>query len=313
MISVIIPIYNGAAFLPRTIRCLQAQLYSDFEVLLINDGSSDDSEGVCREAVQADGRFRLISQKNSGVSAARNRGIACASGEYITFLDADDEIPSNYLQELLGALTAYNAPMAVCDVAMISSGEEVSRFTLESGVISRSQALNHLLSRRHINSGPCAKLFRREILLGLSFPPLRVYEDIPFVTEAMCRCDCIAVTDQTEYRYLQNSGSAMGTLSRKPSMDIIKATEWLLDFLKNHPELDATCFYISVSHLMQYVQMIIEDSQMQAPEFLRGARRLIRKCIPEIVGCSAFPAREKVVFVLFAFGWLYHRKKIYRV
>lgn len=313
MISVIIPIYNASAYLPCMIRCLQAQTTSDFEVLLINDGSTDDSGQICHEVAELDPRFRVISQANGGVSSARNRGIQSAAGDYVAFLDADDEIPPNYLEQLLKALTEHSAPVAVCDVAIISDAQETARFTCESGVLSQCQALNYLLSRRKINSGPCAKLFRRDILSGLTFPPLRVYEDILFVVEALCRCDCVAVTNQTEYRYLQNSSSAMGAIFRMPSMDIVEATSRLLEFIQCHPELDPACLYITISHLMQYVQSIIDNCGQDAREFIRAACRLTRNCTLRILKCPAFPQKEKAVFILFASGWLYHKRKIYKV
>lgn len=313
MISVIIPIYNASAYLHRIIQCLQTQILSDFEVLLINDGSTDDSAQICRETAKLDLRFRLISQPNGGVSSARNRGLQEAGGDYVTFLDADDEIPPDYLERLLHTLKAHSAPIAVCDVAIISDLQETSRFTCEPGVLSRYQALNLLLSRRNINSGPCAKLFRKDILSGLSFPPLRVYEDILFVVEALCRSKCIAVTNQTEYRYLQNSSSAMGTVSRMPSMDIIEATSRLLKFIQQHPELEPSCLYITVSHLMQYVQPIMDNREPQARKFVRAASRLTRSCTLRILRCPAFPLKEKAVFILFAAGWLYHNRRLYKV
>ncbi len=104
MISVIIPVYNAEKYLTHTIRCLQAQTCTDFEVLLVNDGSADRSAQICAESAKADTRFRVLTQENQGVSAARNKGLAASKGEYITFLDADDEVPDNYLETLYRAL-----------------------------------------------------------------------------------------------------------------------------------------------------------------------------------------------------------------
>lgn len=309
MISIIIPTYNTEAHLSHLFSCLQAQSFRDFEVLLINDGSTDQSGKFCEEIVCADARFRYLPQENSGVSAARNRGIQASRGEYITFLDADDEIPADYLKVLLTALENSHAQMSVCDVTVIENGKEVNRFSC-SQQLSQKEALEHILSRRYINSGPYAKLFRRDLLQQVSFPPLKAYEDILFVVDAVCRCSDIAATSDTEYRYVQNQSGAMSSFLKLPSTDIIAATDQLLVFLKGRPELDPYCTYITASHLMQYVQALLPMHNPQANTFLRSAQNLFRKHLLSIVTCHAFPRKEKALFALFGFGWVYHEKKL---
>lgn len=302
MISVIIPIYNAEPYLSHTFHCLLTQSFPDFEVLLINDGSTDDSGVLCNAIARRDSRFHHLPQENGGVSSARNRGISAARGEYITFLDADDDIPANYLECLLAAAEQTHSQMAVCDVAVITDGAETSRFSCKASVLSQTQALNHILSRRYINSGPYAKLFRRDVISEITFPPLKAYEDILFVLEATCRCTGIAVTVETEYRYIQNSSGAMGSFLKMPSADIITATEKILTFLQSRRDLSPLCFYITASHLMQYVQEISDVRDYRAVDFLQQARGLYRKHLSGLLSCSAFPWKEKILFSLFAFG-----------
>lgn len=97
MISVIIPIYNAAPYLPEMLQSLLEQTERDLEILLINDGSTDSSADICKAAAQEDVRIRYVFQQNAGVSAARNHALTLAKGEYIAFLDADDRIDPNYL------------------------------------------------------------------------------------------------------------------------------------------------------------------------------------------------------------------------
>lgn len=313
MISVVIPIYNAQRHLPRMLSCLQSQIYKDFEVILVDDGSEDASGLICGKITENDSRFVYIRQDNSGVSAARNRGMELARGAYITFLDADDEIEPDYLQVLLRTLEENDCPMAVCDVAVVLNGEEVQRFSCASGVLEQTEALNLLLSRRKINSGPCAKLFRREVLRDVAFPGLKAYEDILFVMDVMCRCSRIAVTDGTRYRYIQNSGSAMGSFLKTPSADVVMASERIFSFLKSRPELDPVCFYTTASHLMQYVQPLLGRAEGQAKRFVRQARKVYQAFLGDILRCPAFPWKEKIVYVMCACGLFYHGKKLYRL
>jgi glycosyltransferase involved in cell wall biosynthesis len=313
MISVIIPVYNAEKYLTHTIRCLQAQTCTDFEVLLVNDGSADRSAQICAESAKADTRFRVLTQENQGVSAARNKGLAASKGEYITFLDADDEVPDNYLETLYRALADSGCAMVVCDVAVVDSGCETVRFTMPPQKLTQQQALRFLLTRQGINSGPCAKMFRREVLDGLAFPALKAYEDILFVVEAMCRCKCIATTDETEYRYIQNTGSAMSTFAKMPSGDIVTASERLMDFIVKRPELDPRCFYITASHLMQYALPLTQREGAEAKAFVAAAQKVYMRHRRNIRCCAAFSWKEKLMYLLFAHGWLYHDKKIRRI
>ena len=309
-ISVIIPVYNAAQYLPRTIRCLREQTICDMEVLLIDDGSNDGSAAICQEIASNDRRFLYIHQENQGVSAARNNGLSRSRGEYIAFLDADDIIPTNYLETLLEILEKNRAQMAVCDVVVITNGLETGRFSCPVDALTQREALNYLLSRQAINSGPCAKLYRRDILSDIWFPPLKAYEDILFVVDALSRCSCVASTSRTEYQYIQNDTGAMSSFLKTPSRDIVVATEKILYFLQQRKALDPYCFYITVSHLMQYVLPLINKRTEESDRFIQLSRMLTRKYLGEIWRCPAFPWKEKITYWMFTLGWIYHDRKI---
>lgn len=313
MISIIIPIYNAEKELPRTVDCLLAQMERDFEVLLVDDGCKDGSGQICDEIAEKDYRFHAIHQGNAGVSAARNRGLTEAKGGYITFLDADDAIDPWYLSALLTACETTGADIAVCDVVLEQNGIERTRFTLPEQVLSQADGLNYLLSRQGINTGPCAKLFRKEMLEGVAFPPLRAYEDILFVKDAFCRAEKIAVTDKAIYHYIENADGAMSSFSKAPSLDIVKATDQLLSFYKTRRDLSPMCFYITASHLMQYVIPMLPTPTEQELPFLTAAQKLYRKYETDICRCKAFPWKEKVVYLAFSAGWTFHGRKLSRI
>ena len=300
MISVIIPIYNAAMYLPEMLRCLSEQTERDLEIILVNDGSTDESADICLDAAQEDPRICYVYQENAGVSAARNRALAKASGDYIAFLDADDSIDSTYFEHLLG--TCVSADIAVCDVSVETrSGRRLSIFSAGDQSLTALHAMELLLTRQKINSGPCGKMFRREIIADLQFPPLRAYEDILFVRDAFARANIVASTSQTAYHYYQNSGSAMDQQRKTPSLDVAAATSDLLEYIVGHSELDPRCFYITVSHLYQYV-LGLDRSTPKGKEFVHAVRRLYRKFWTSIVKCPAFPWKEKILYLLFVSG-----------
>lgn len=313
MISIIIPIYNAEQWLPRLIGDIQAQKLTDYEVLLIDDGSTDQSGILCDQVAALDARFRCIHQENGGVSSARNHGLQEVKGEYVTFLDSDDHIDRNYLKTLLTACTGQRADIAICDVIAEQNGKELYRFSHPVDLLTQRETLNQLLTRRQINSGPCAKLFRREILEGLAFPPLKTYEDILFVKDAICHAQHIAITDQTAYHYIDNSNGAMSAFLKTPSLDIITATDTLLSFILSRSDLSPDCFYITASHLMQYVQPMLSCPAGQNMNFISAAQTLYHKYCKGILSCRAFPWKEKLVYLAFAKGWTYHDRKLSKI
>ena len=153
-ISVIIPIFNTAAYLGACLDSIRHQTFSDFEVIMINDGSSDDSDTICQHYTQIDDRFILINQSNLGVTMARRNGVFKANGEYITFVDSDDTIPNNAL-ELLITHASDNTDIILGKIDKFSYPEEE--------LISISEYRRRCLTGEKVILGPYAKLFKRSL------------------------------------------------------------------------------------------------------------------------------------------------------
>lgn len=306
MISVIIPMYNPGILLCRMLESVLHQTYRDLEILLIDDGSTDDTAQFCKEFVARDKRVQYFYQDNAGVSAARNLGLQKADGEFIAFLDADDCIDSNYFEELI--LACQDTDIAACDVSVEDeTGQVLSLFSLSKPELSSTEALNYLLERKNINSGPYAKLFRSSVIDTIRFPALNVYEDILFVMQAFENAHSIGVTNRTAYHYCQNTQSAMHKAVQKLPMDIVKATDEIMAFISCYKDLEDKCTYITLSHLYQYVQLAAKQRQENF-KFLQSARRFFFKYWWQLLRCRAFPRKEKIVYILFMlFGWVYQK------
>lgn len=118
MVSIVIPIYNAEKFLKKCVSSVLEQSYKDFELILIDDGSSDNSSVICSEFAECDSRVIFIHQNNSGVSSARNCGLEAAKGEFIAFVDSDDYVEKDWLKLQINAMTANNADVAVCGIKL---------------------------------------------------------------------------------------------------------------------------------------------------------------------------------------------------
>lgn len=160
-VSIIIPVYNVAEWIDECLESVIHQTFTDFEVLLINDGSTDGSEEKCREWVKRDRRFSLFSKENEGPSIARNTGIEKASGRYFVFLDADDWIDEQFLQKLYQRIVETDADMAECDVVRVNNetGEKTCRVC--SGVMGRDYTLEEHMKYGYTAIWKC--MFSREL------------------------------------------------------------------------------------------------------------------------------------------------------
>lgn len=298
MISIIIPLYNPGERLKKMLDCICNQELWDYEVILVDDGSTDGSGALCDTFAEKDHRFKVVHQDNKGVAAARNRGIAVSSGCYVVFLDADDEIPKNYLSVLHKTAIETKADIVVCDVSVINEGNESYRFSLEPHCLSKTEALNYLLARKRINTGPCGKLFKRGVIDSLRFPRLRAYEDIIFVRDTFDRSLIICTTNETEYRYISNTSGTMERFIKCPSVDIISASEDLVCYIEKHPELSPRCMYTTLSHLYQYIRedkSVDEDVRL----FNNCIKAVFKRHWKSIAKCSAFTWKEKLLFLMF--------------
>lgn len=300
MISIVVPIFNAESNLKRMLESILAQTYQKFECILIDDGSTDASYSICKEYEKRDARIRNFTQENHGVSYSRNRGIELARGKFVAFLDADDFIPPNYFSELIKCCE--NGDIAVCDVVIIENHEEKFRFSTAEAMLTQTDAINCLLSRKHINSGPCGKLYKKEVIKNLKFPPLKTYEDILFVLDAFSNSNKIVTTNQTQYFYIQNVNGAMSNMIKEPSLDIVMASERLLQFIAERQDLRPDNCYVTISHLFQYAIELLDSNHYRNSEFIDKTRQLFRKYISLILTCRAIPWKEKIVFFLFAYG-----------
>lgn len=218
-ISVIVPVYQAEQYLPACVGSVTAQTFSDWELLLIDDGCTDRSPVICEELAAADGRIRTLHQPgNAGVSEARNRGLREAKGDYIAFLDVDDAFEPQTLETLWNLREGCGADSAACAHRNLSrDGSTSVELTLPAGVYDRRGILEGIvypllgdrLRQPVFNGFIWRYLFSAQILrdAGITFEGAYL-EDELFLMEYFCNAQKLAVTEAPLYRYLLNPASA---------------------------------------------------------------------------------------------------------
>ncbi|MCI5959208.1 MAG: glycosyltransferase family 2 protein [Lachnospiraceae bacterium] len=224
MISVIVPVYRSEKTLQRCVESLLNQTEQDFEILLIVDGPPDNSGVLCKELQKTDSRIRVIEQDNSGVSRARNRGIAEARGEYIRFVDSDDYVDSDSNAVLLEAMKRTGADLVVAGYHHLYFGRDILKkpethcFALKALSGDDEKSVLELYKKGFLNM-PWNKLYKKELMKD-GFPTdLNLGEDLLFNEAYMLRCDRIVTVDAPVCNYIQDDRGT--TLSTKKRLDKI--------------------------------------------------------------------------------------------
>ncbi len=227
LISVIVPVYNVESYLGECLDSIQNQVYTNFEVILIDDGSTDASLQICNEYAQKDKRFIVISQENKGVSSARNKGLSVAKGEYISFMDSDDTVHPSYLQVLYNNIKIENADMSVCK--WIGSDQIPPKDKTEIQVWNQKKTFYEYFVNHRMDGSVYAKLYKRDCVADISFDEnLRIGEDQIFVIQVIERCNKIVFQDISLYTYLIRSTSAMKSTLDSRYWDSVYRAEWLV-------------------------------------------------------------------------------------
>lgn len=196
-ISVIVPVYNGEKFMHRCIDNILAQTFTDFELIIVDDGSTDDTGAICDGHAGKDKRVRVFHKQNGGVSSARNLGLEMAVGDWIVFVDCDDTITDTYLEDLMQD----GIPASSLVVASYSNiGRERH---LDAGRYSRETMIQYVMDHNILAlSGPCAKLYNREVINAncIKFPVgVHMGEDGIFITKYLNAVDHLVVVDKNDY------------------------------------------------------------------------------------------------------------------
>ena len=204
LISIIIPVYNTELYLDKCIGSVLGQDYENFELLLIDDGSTDRSGEICDQWMQKDSRIRVIHQKNNGQSAARNRGLESMEGSLITFIDSDDYVTEDYLSYLLDLfLENPDCAITACNHYIVRRNKKHpnSKTMQEVTVYTQKEAMEKVLFHDSLDVSPWAKLYKKEVFCDLRYPAGRTFEDTWLFGDVLKRTQTIVYGNRCCYFY----------------------------------------------------------------------------------------------------------------
>lgn len=237
MISIIVPVYNAALYLDKCLSSLKRQTYSDIEIIMIDDGSTDGSAGICKYYEEADARFRYIYQENAGVSAARNKGLQLAKGEYIGFCDSDDWVEDDMYETLHTILEETQSDVSIISFDCGTSDGAVIQESKDSHILifDAEAAILEMHQGKNFQGHLCNKLIKRNLLNNLFLDEkVVICEDMLFMWMVFFRCKKVAFLNAKKYHYVVVPESAMNGKMKDSYWSVQSAARKMMEYMNEY-------------------------------------------------------------------------------
>lgn len=295
LISVIIPIYKAEKYIEKCVKAVQNQTYENLEIILVDDGSPDESGAICDRLAKEDSRIRVLHKENGGAATARNAGLNVMTGAYIAFVDADDYMELHYIETLYNTLSQKNAQVAICSFKTVDeSGNPVSIDSLHDEsrdenifvagtdgikVFTGNEIILQDLQGHWEHVAPWGKLYQADLFEGVRYPKWPAYEDEPVFIRVFDKVEVAAASKDRLYYYVQHAGSLMNTAySEKQRSTTIKMwherIEYYSDNTPRHKELRNCVLQAFVAWNVLFLSLHAHEmTKEQKAELKREIRR----------------------------------------
>ena len=294
-ISIIVPVYQVEKYLNECIDSILAQTFTDFELILVDDGSPDNCPALCDAAAEKDSRVRVIHKINGGVSTARNAGLDAAQGNWIGFVDPDDFVDKTYYEKMLHAAVQAGAEMSACNILRLEEDKTLNSYQercLKNEVLPREEIAHRiqLLPFRMVMTRLC----RREVFEGVRFPEGKNYEDAfttPDVLEHVTKVACVA---EPLYQYRLRPGSIMRAAVTLKNMEEIHANYVLFQYTMKYQKYDEACLQYTVTkRIFQSLKKSLPPKDREN-EQVQQAAACVAKAKDELSRAGGFTLRNRL-------------------
>jgi glycosyltransferase involved in cell wall biosynthesis len=301
-ISIIIPVYNLEQYIKRCLDSILTQTFQDFEVIIVNDGSTDNSGSICDEYAQRDNRVRVIHMENGGLSAARNEGIKIAKGEFLGFVDSDDYIEKDMYKVLYTLCHDTNSDISICKFSrevngkLISEQKEVSIVEMDN-----DEAMRQLFKGVLYRFSVCNKLFKKTCFEHIKFPEGRIHEDLATTYKVFANASKSVYTNYEGYVYVKRVESILTSKFNGKRLDAFIGWNEILSFMcRNYPHLSKefiSCFAYGCVDNIHYILNQVENRNLKE-EYLSVIQQLVRKFYVKIMLNNALSLKYKITITL---------------
>ena len=265
-ISVIMLTYNRDALIARAIKSILNQTYQDFELIIVNNGSTDNSGHIADEYARKDSRIQVIHRERGNIGSGRNAGLDTANGEYITFIDDDDYAEPDYLEFLYNLVIIHNADIAVCGSSKEENGEKLPNGIYsyaEKFVMDAEQATVNFLWRKLYNAAMPTKLIRRELFNDIRFSDIGSYDDITTTYRYFANAKTVVAHGLPKYCFYRHPGNNSSAATKHYLLNPVQLNEYLAAFSERTkyiskvlPQLHGLAIYSEWSYMISMIEKI---------------------------------------------------------
>ncbi len=306
LISVIIPVYNVEEYLEKCVKSVCKQSYSNLQIILVDDGSTDGSGALCEDLAKQDDRITVIHKANGGLASARNKGNKAVEGDYLTYIDSDDFVGMRYIENLYSAIERFKADLVITGATKTSNIEYNNENDSNTDIVpkyiqlSSTEAIRESLDHHRFGEHAWGRLYCSRLLPYLEFPLGRNFEDAPVSCRVLYESKVIVYEDSCDYYYFdKRAGSITNTYSRK-YMDCLESFWDVYTFTKKYvPSLRITAenrYYGRIITCLGVAYLSLDENfNDEVFEKVKDARRYV-------ICESKCPKSTKCAYLLSFFG-----------
>lgn len=316
MISIVVPFFNVDTYVKPCLDSLSSQTFSDFEIVCVDDGSTDQTAVELYKASETDSRIKIVRKQNGGLSDARNYGVSKSAGDYVSFVDGDDIVSPYYLESLVNAMNKYDCKLAIggfipVNLSRIDKMAALWEKPVRLTFLDKERAVERILYGNPMLSA-CAHLAPKDLYLRHPFPKGLLYEDSLVFGHHVMPFESLAVVEEPIYGYVRREGSIVNTdmISFHQANEQIQAIEYLNQIIKKElPQLSKARRYHNTLELSRIYRKMPDASGDDRLNTLKyGIRRTIKRRLPAILLDGNVDVKQKARFALLsAFPGLYNR------
>jgi glycosyltransferase involved in cell wall biosynthesis len=299
-ISIIVPVFNVENYIHDCIDSILIQTFTDFELILVNDGSMDRSGDICDEYSKKDKRIKVIHKENGGQSSARNRGIDLAKGDYIGFVDSDDWIDIIMYKILYEKAIEINADISACNIIEYQKDSSKRLFCHDTidQFYDRNAAMNEIYLNERLTFSPCNKIYKRKLFKGLRFKEGYILEDMDFSYKIIHQSHKIYYTGQALYNYRYNDKSTLRKNFSKKRLDEYHVRKDMYTFyLENYPNLVNEVYaewFLKGLELYINVEKYYRDEKYQHNYLIHADRERLKS----LIGKKDYNRKKKILLLI---------------
>lgn len=292
LVSIIIPVYNAEKYIKTCLNSIIKQTYHNIEVITVDDGSRDQSLKICQQYQLEYPMIKVFHKKNEGVAKTRNYGLQKAKGDYITFVDSDDFIHPDYVQDLVELLLHNQADIAICNFYKMPEEKKVpiaKEKEIENTIFSQKEAMKRFLYQDKIDSSFWAKMYKKELFANITIKNYKVFEDMDTVYQLILKAEKVVYSSKILYYYLVRQDSLIHKKFSEENAKVISIlNEMEKKVLQIYPDLKPA-FYIRKINAYFYILRNVKKNS----ELYLEARQYILQNRKKILAIKDVPRKTK--------------------